>query len=75
MTVDVEKIKQIKRQFDKKWLAHPAVVSTGIGNLSSGRMGIIVSVLKIDTDVINFFPDIIEGVPIELRVTDTIKAQ
>ncbi len=75
MTVDLEALKQIKRKYEKKWLAHPAAVSVGIGNLSSGRMGIIISVLKIDTDVINFFPDIIEGVPIELRVTDTPKAQ
>ncbi len=74
MTIDLEKIKQIKRQYEKDWLAHPAVISIGIGKLSSGRMGIIVAVLKIDTDVITFFPDYIEGVPVELRVTEAIKA-
>ena len=75
MTIDAEKIKQIKRQREKEWMAHPATVSVGIGKLSSGRMGIIISVLKIDTDVIAFFPDYIEGVPLELRVTKKIRAQ
>lgn len=75
MTMDIETIKQVKRKYEKEWLAHPAAVSAGIGNLSSGRTGIIISVLKIDTDVITFFPDMVEGVPVELRVTDAIKAQ
>ena len=71
----IEKIKQIKRRYEKEWLAHPAVVSTGIGELSSGRMGIIILVLKIDSDVLAFFPDAVEKVPVELRVTDKIEAQ
>jgi len=75
MTIDTDKIKRVKRRYEKKWLAHPAAVGIGIGKLSSGRMGIIISVLKIDTDVINFFPDSIDDVPIELQVTDIIQAQ
>lgn len=75
MIDSVEKIKQVKRRHEKDWLAHPAAVSIGIGKLSSGRTGIIISVIKIDTDVITFFPDYVDGVPVELRVTDAIKAQ
>ena len=75
MSIDSEKIKRVKQQYEKIWLAHPAVVSIGVGNLSSGRMGIIIGVLKIDTDVIHSIPDYMDGVPIELNVTDTVKAQ
>jgi len=75
MVESLDKIKEIKRKFEKKWLAHPAVVGVGIGILSTGRMGLIISVLKSDKTITDFFPGTIEGISIELQESGKIEAQ
>lgn len=75
MTESLDKIKEVKRKFEKEWLTHPAVVGVGIGILSTGRMGLIISVLKADKTVAGFFPKATEGISIEVQETGKIEAQ
>ena len=75
MVENLDKIKEIKRKFEEEWLAHPAVVGVGIGILSTGGMGLIISVLKSDKAITNFFPEAVEGISIEVQESGKIEAQ
>lgn len=71
---DQQKVKQIKKQHERRWLAINGVVAVGIGKVDN-KMGIIISVSgelhKIRAEI----PGQINGVPIEIQQTGTIEAQ
>ncbi len=74
MTKQIEKIKRIKSEYEQDWLALPEVVSVGIGETSSGEIGLIVSVKKITARVKRSLPKSIAAVPVEVRKSGEIKA-
>lgn len=67
-------IKSLKKRYEKKWLAMPAVQAVGIGLLKDGNSGIIISVEKNNAALQNEIPRSLEGVGIEIRVSGIFKA-
>jgi len=74
MSDQIEKIKIIKKKFEKTWLALEGVVAVGIGKTSDGNLGIIVSVKEHDKKYKQQIPSNIEGVLIEIQETGEITA-
>jgi hypothetical protein len=74
MSDQLEKIIQIKRQNEKKWLSLKSVVGVGIGLTSGGDMGIIVATKEESVKVRKKIPREIERIPVEIKVTGEIKA-
>ncbi len=74
MSEQIEKIKSIKKKYEKTWLQLDGVVAVGIGKTSDGNLGVIVSVKKNGRKYGEQIADNIEGVPIEIQETCEIKA-
>jgi hypothetical protein len=72
--MDQQKIQEIKKKYEQQWLSIQGVVGVGIGILDDKNMGIIVSVVKLESHVTSNIPDEIEGVKIEIRETGEFKA-
>jgi hypothetical protein len=72
---DIERIKSIKRRHEKKLLALDGVVAVGIGALSTGEVGLIVSVRRRVDALREKIPRRIEGTLVEVRESGEIKAQ
>jgi hypothetical protein len=71
---EIERIKTIKRTYEKNWLAINGVVGVGIGRTSSGKTGLIVSV-KADAERIReLIPKQIGNIEVEIQETGEIKA-
>lgn len=71
---DQRKIREIKKKYEEEWLSIQDVVGVGIGILDDENMGIIVSVVKLESHVTSKIPTEIEGVRIEIRETGEFKA-
>lgn len=71
---DQQKIREIKKKYEEEWLSIQDVVGVGIGILDDENMGIIVSVVKLESHVTSKIPAEIEGVKIEIRETGEFKA-
>jgi hypothetical protein len=71
---DQKKIQEIKKKYEQQWLSIQDVVGVGIGILDDKNMGIIVSVVKWESQVASKIPNEIEGVKIEIRETGEFKA-
>ena len=74
MDSEINRIKNIKRRYEKEWLCQKGVVSVGIGILSSGEIGIIVAYTDNFIYLEQQIPQHINDVSIELRKTQDIKA-
>ena len=74
MQTTLEQIKIIKKQYEKEWLSYPEVVGVGIGQLSDGHTGIIISLKTLDAKVKQKFPGSIQGVDLSLELTGEIKS-
>jgi hypothetical protein len=72
MEPTIEQVKTVKQQYEQKWLKYPAVIAVGIGKLSNGSTGIIVSVASMDARLLQKFPGSIQGVDIEVQETGEI---
>jgi len=72
MQPSIEQIKSIKQQHEQKWLRYPAVMGVGIGKLSNGATGIIISVKSMDAKLIQKFPGSVQGVDLEIQETGEI---
>ncbi|GAB4372638.1 MAG: hypothetical protein Kow0042_16030 [Calditrichia bacterium] len=72
--MDVNKIREVKKRYEKQWLAIPEVVGVGIGTTSKKGIGIIISVKQNPESVRQQIPSEIEGVPVEIRETGELKA-
>jgi hypothetical protein len=46
MSEPLEKIREVKKKYEKTWLSISGIVAVGIGKTSGGALGIIVSVKK-----------------------------
>ena len=71
---DQKKIQEIKKKYEQQWLSIQDVVGVGIGILDDKNMWIIVSVVKLESQVASKIPNEIEGVKIEIRETGEFKA-
>ena len=74
MTDQLEKIRAIKKKYEKTWLSIKGIVAVGIGQTSEGGVGIIISVKENVRKYKNQIAQNIEGTPIEIRETGEIKA-
>ncbi len=74
MVVPINKIREVKRKYEKKWLAIKEVIVVGIGITSGKKDGIIVSVKKMNPELRKKIPDEIENIPIEIQEIGDIKA-
>ena len=70
----MSRIREVKQQYERIWLANKSVVAVGIGNTSKGVPGIIISVKKITLQIRKQIPAEIKGIPIEIQETGEIKA-
>ncbi len=71
---NIEKIRHIKNENEQKWLAMDCVVAIGIGKVSSGKPGLIISVKNNLEKVRLQIPGKIDDVTIEIQQTGPIKA-
>lgn len=74
MTSELEKAKTIKQKFEGDWFKLDEVVAVGIGKISAGKIGIIVSVKSNQNGVRQFIPAEVEGVPVKIEKTGEISA-
>ena len=74
MRDSLKRIKKIKQKHEKKWLQIEGVVAIGIGNLSDGAPGIIVSVKKNAREIRKQIPETVQGVGVEIQETGEMKA-
>jgi hypothetical protein len=74
MSEPLEKIREVKKKYEKTWLSISGIVAVGIGKTSGGALGIIVSVKKNTEKYRNKIGQVIEGIPIEIQATGEIKA-
>ncbi len=74
MANDMEKIRQLKRAYERAWMAMDGVVAVGIGLASSGSAAIIVSVSRNLQTLRDQVPRTVEGVPVEVVETGEINA-
>ena len=71
---DQQKVKEIKQQFERQWLAMDGVVAVGIGKIDN-QAGIIISVSKNPDKVREQFGNRVKGVPVKVQKTGEFKAQ
>jgi len=74
MTEDQQKIREVKRKYEREWLSINGVVGVGIGILTDKNLGIMISVTKVDEQIRKKIPDEVEGIKLEIRETGEFKA-
>jgi hypothetical protein len=74
MSTNMEKIRKVKKMHENDWLSIDDVVAVGIGLVSGGNVGIVISVSRNLEKVREKIPASIEGFPIELKETGEIVA-
>lgn len=70
----LDEIRSVKRGHEAGWLALEGVVAVGVGRLSDGRDGIVVSIRENAADVRAKVPPSVDRVPIEVRVVGELRA-
>jgi hypothetical protein len=70
----LQKIKKIKHNNEKNWLAIAGVVSVGIGYVEENQLGIIIGVKNKSDSVSAKIPLQIDGIDIKIKIVDDIKA-
>lgn len=68
------KVKEVKKRYEKKWLSIKGVVAIGIGNISANKIGLIISVVDDEKKYQSKFPEEIDGVSIKIQKTGELKA-
>ena len=74
MTDYLEKVKEVKRNNEKNWLAMEGVMAVGIGKIADGNLGIIISVKENIAKFRAQIPEKVEDIAIEIKETGEIKA-
>jgi hypothetical protein len=73
MESSLERVRRVKRDAEREWLALPGVVAVGIGQDGGGAPVIVVSVEALTESVRESLPPQREGVAVEIRVTGPIQ--
>ncbi len=74
MSKQLDEIKMVKQRHEKKWLAINGVVAVGIGQVGN-TAGIIVSVDKNTITEHIKIPPVVNGIPVEIKITGRLSAQ
>ena len=74
MPNQLEKVKEIKKKYEKIWITIDGVTAVGIGNTSDGGSGLIISVIKKTEKIRKMIPDKINGISIEIQITGELRA-
>lgn len=74
MVEDQQKIREVKKKYEKEWLSIKGVVGVGIGILTDKNLGIMISVTKLDEQIRGKIPGEVEGIKLEIRETGEFKA-
>jgi len=74
MQEEIERIKIVKRKYEKQWLSIDGVIAIGIGFTKNKKTGLIISVKDLNVKVQQSIPNEVEGIPVEINVTGEIKA-
>ena len=67
--MSMNQVLQVKRRYEKTWLAIDGVVAVGIGSTADNRTAIVVSVTDTVARLRTRIPQAVEGVPVEVRTT------
>lgn len=74
MQEKLERIREIKQKHETRWLRLEGVVAVGIGQIEGIGPGIIISVEKETEYLRRLLPTEIEGIPVRLNKTGTIRS-
>ncbi len=69
-----DKAKEIKRQYEKDWMAVEGVIGVGVGIIDN-QPGIIISAESNLREIRKYIPQSIDAVSINIRRSDHYKAQ
>jgi hypothetical protein len=70
----LEKVKKVKRSNEKSWLGIEGVMAVGIGKISDGTIGIIISVKENKLKYCAQIPEKVDDISIELKESGELKA-
>ncbi|HXG00496.1 MAG TPA: hypothetical protein VNL69_06910 [Bacteroidota bacterium] len=73
-TSQIQRVQELKRRYESEWLKLDGVVAVGIGTVSSGAIGLIVSVRAHADAVRARIPERLDDVEIEVRETGELRA-
>jgi hypothetical protein len=74
MSQEIEKVRQVKQKHEKDWLKIPEIAAIGIGNTSSGKIGIVISLKTASAMARQQIPQEVDGIPIEVNISGEIRA-
>lgn len=73
---DLNKVRQVKQQHEREWMAREEVVAVGIGKADGETgAGIVISVSENPEKVRKEIKERIEGVPVKIQDTGDFKVQ
>ncbi|MEJ2635480.1 MAG: hypothetical protein P8184_09325 [Calditrichia bacterium] len=70
----MEKIKEVKQNYQQSWMSIKGVVGVGIGPTSDGSVGLIISVKENAAKIRKRIPVKIEEVTVDIQETGEFKA-
>lgn len=70
----MDRIREVKRAHEAAWLEEEDVVAVGVGRLSDGRPGIVVSLRTGRGEARERIPEEVEEVRVECRVVGDVRA-
>ncbi len=73
--MELERIKEIKRKYEKTWLQLDDVVSVGIGLIRDNQPAIIIGLKRENRQTRERLPRDIENVPVSIEISGPISAQ
>lgn len=68
MISETPTIQEIKKQHQAQWLAHPDVVSVGLGLNEAGEKCIVIGVAEVKPEIQSAFPKNVAGHLVEVKV-------
>lgn len=74
MSDPTKKATNVKQRYEREWLTIPGVNAVGVG-LVDNVVGIIISVGKKSDRVRQQIPAEVEGIPVKIQLTGTLRAQ
>jgi len=73
MTGEIEKVRAVKNKYEKEWLGRKGVLAVGIGKIEN-KIGIIISTDENINPEGFHIPSIVEGIPVKIKSSGTLKA-
>ena len=70
---ELQKVKKIKKRYEKEWLRKKGILAVGIGKVDKG-IGIVISVDSKSFTEKTSIPGDIEGVPVKIQDTGVLRS-